>query len=158
MNKIWMFWPFRTLSGVSGQFWHFGVFLAASECFLTFLDGLGAFRTLVLALETTRGDRYLRRQVYGVYITCIGILVNMSIPCSIETTATAVPTVEIAIAVYWDDHNSCCNSCNVTALARVATVQPLQRPFFTWQLNSLVAMVAMAVVAVNGCCSCRRKR
>ena len=33
------------------------------------MDGFGAFRTLVLALETTRGDRYLRRQVYGDYIT-----------------------------------------------------------------------------------------
>ena len=41
------------------------MFLAVSECFLAFLDGFGAFRTLVLALETTRGDRYLRRQVYG---------------------------------------------------------------------------------------------
>ena len=57
------------VSDALGQFWHFGAFLAVLECFSTFLDGFGPFRTLVLTLETTRGDRYLRRQVYGDYIT-----------------------------------------------------------------------------------------
>ena len=37
----------------------FGAFLTVLECFWTFLHGFGAFRTLVLALDTTRGDRYI---------------------------------------------------------------------------------------------------
>ena len=42
------------------------------------LDSFGTFQTLVLALETTRGDRYFWRQVYRNTITLVGTKSEMT--------------------------------------------------------------------------------